>query len=316
MNDLRAAAKVVVEQCLNVRPDEQVLIVIDTLQQEIGRVLLEASESAGAEVILMEMTPRRNHGQEPPHSVAAAMLKADVAILATSKSLSHTNARKEATKAGARIASMPMITTEIMARTLNGDYLKMSEQCARYADAIENAKQIHITSPAGTDLCLSLSGRKAHQDVGILNNSGSMGNLPAGEVYAAPLEGTSEGVLVIDGSMAGIGILTEPLRINVRKGYAEEISGKDAEALKAILGVYGRDAYNIAELGLGMNPKAIISGNVLEDEKIMGTVHIALGDNVSMGGTVSVPSHLDGIVLSPTLEVDGRLIIKEGKLIL
>ena len=315
MGELKDSAKVAVEQCLNVKQGEKVLVVIDSLQREIGGALVEASRAVGAETRLMEMSPRDNHGQEPPAAVAAAMLYADVVIMPTTKSLSHTNARREANKAGARIASMPLITVDLMARTLGGDYTKMAEKCAEYVSLLKGAKEIHITSPNGTDITLSLVGREIHLDNGIIHKSGDIGNLPAGEVYAAPLEGTTRGTLVIDGSMAGIGLLSEPLCMNVRNGYVTEIKGKDAGALKEILDKNGKDAYNIAELGLGMNERATVTGNVLEDEKVLGTVHIALGDNTSMGGIISVPSHLDGIILSPTVVVDGKTILDKGNLL-
>ena len=315
MSELMDAAKAAVEQCLNVKKGERVLVVIDSLQMEIGSALVEAARAAGAETMLMEMSPRENHGQEPPDAVAAAMLEADVVIMPTTKSLSHTNARREANKAGARIASMPLITVDLMARTLGGDYSKMAEKCETYVSLLKGAKEVNITSPNGTDLILSLVGREIHLDNGIIHKSGDIGNLPAGEVYAAPLEGTTGGTLVIDGSMAGIGLLSEPLQMKVENGYVKVIEGKDAVALKAILDKNGRDAYNIAELGLGMNERATVTGNVLEDEKVLGTVHIALGDNTSIGGIVAVPSHLDGIIISPTVVVDGRTILANGKLL-
>jgi leucyl aminopeptidase (aminopeptidase T) len=315
-NDLNIAAKLTIQQCLNVKKGEKVIVVIDTPQKEIGRALFEASLNAGAEAALIEMAPRANSGVEPPEMVAAAMLAADVALLPTSMSLSHTAAAVNAFIKGVRIASMPKITTDMMARTLNIDYSQMAERCEKYAAAIEEANKVHITSPAGTDLYLSLKGRKAHQDKGLYHSSGTAGNLPAGEVYAAPLEGTAEGVIVFDGSMGDIGVLKEPLVIKVKEGYAVEIKGKDADALKAILEKYGKNAYNIAEFGLGMNPKAAITGIILEDEKVLGTVHIALGDNSTMGGNVKVESHLDGLIRKPTVEVNGKVIMEDGKLML
>lgn len=315
MGELENSAKVAVEQCLNVKQGEKVLVVIDSLQREIGGALVEASRAIGAETMLMEMSPRDNHGQEPPDAFAAAMLYADVVIMPTTKSLSHTNARREANKMGARIASMPLITVDLMARTLGGDYTKMAEKCVEYGTLLKGTKEVHITSPNGTDLIFSLVGREIHLDNGIIHKPGDIGNLPAGEVYAAPLEGTSRGTLVIDGSMAGIGLLSEPLCMKVENGYVTEIKGKDAGALKEILDKNGKDAYNIAELGIGMNERATVTGNVLEDEKVLGTVHIALGDNTSMGGIISVSSHLDGVILSPTVVVDGKTILDKGKLL-
>lgn len=191
----------------------------------------------------------------------------------------------------------------------------MAEKCITYASLLKGAKEVRISSPNGTDLTMSLVGREIHIDNGIIHKSGDIGNLPAGEVYAAPLERTTKGTLVIDGSMAGIGLLSEPLRMKVESGYVKEIEGKDSALLKNILDKNGQDAYSIAELGLGMNERATVTGNVLEDEKILGTVHIALGDNTSMGGIIQVASHLDGVIVSPTVTVDGKTILANGKLL-
>jgi len=314
MNELLQAAKVAVEQCLSVKKKDRVLIVTDTLKREIGVALMEASVATGAETVLIEMTPREFHGQEPPVAVAAAMLESDVVIMPTSKSLSHTQARREANKKGIRIASMPLITVDIMARTLGGDYTKMADRCATYQSLLKGADKVRVISPKGTDLTMSLKNRDIHVDNGMIG-AGEVGNLPAGEVYAAPLEGTANGTLVVDASMAGIGLLEEPLVMKVINGYVEDIQGKHAADFKKILDKNGRDAYNIAELGLGMNERATVSGNVLEDEKILGTVHIALGDNTSMGGAVAVASHLDGVVLAPMVIVDGKTILDKGNLL-
>jgi len=103
--------------------------------------------------------------------------------------------------------------------------------------------------------------------------------------------------------------------MKVNSGFVREISGgTEAKKLKALLDSVGELAYNIAELGIGTNDKAKLVGSVLEDEKVMGTVHMALGDNMSMGGKISVRSHLDGIILKPTLVVDGVTLMKDGVL--
>ncbi len=133
-----------------------------------------------------------------------------------------------------------------------------------------------------------------------------------------PAEGGTNGVFVVDGSMAGIGDLggKKPITIRVENGYAVEITGgEEADLLKSKLEPLGKPAFNVAELGVGTNDAARIIGNILEDEKVMGTIHIALGNNMSMGGTVDVPIHLDGIVKDPTVELDGRLLMKDGKLL-
>jgi len=173
-----------------------------------------------------------------------------------------------------------------------------------------------VTTALGTDITMSLEGRQCHEDHGIVRNPGEFTNLPAGEAYLAPVEGTARGRIVVDGSAAGVGIVKQPITLIVEAGYATEITGgAEADKLKEITAEFGKDGRNIAELGIGTNDKAILTGLVLEDEKVMGTVHIAIGDNASMGGKVSVPSHLDLVIKAPTLLLDGREIIKDGKLL-
>ena len=215
----------------------------------------------------------------------------------TSKSLSHTRARREANQNGTGGATLPGITEETMQRTLVANYWKIRERSIKYAEILNEGKRIRLITDAGTNITLSIEGRRACADTGIYTEPGSFGNLPAGEAYIAPVEGTTEGIIVIDGSMAGVGVLDEPIILRVEKGYVSEISGgKSTNILENILNKYGKETKNIVELGIGTNDQAIITGFTLEDEKVMGTVHIAVGDNSSFGGKIEVNSHLDGII--------------------
>lgn len=314
---MKEAARIVVADCLGVKKSEEVLIIVDEKSRKIGKALFDAAKSLGAEAVLIEMIEREAHGSEPPHLVAEAMKSADVVIAPTSKSLTHTKARLEATKSGVRVASMPMITEELMSRTMSADYAKIKERSLKFRDLLSQGNEVRLTTPAGTDLTSSIAGREAIADTGILREKGAMGNLPAGEAFIAPIEGKTSGVAVIDGSMAGIGVIKTPIRIVVKDGYVTEISGEaEAKALSELLRDKGKEAKNIAELGIGTNEKATPSGSPLEDEKVMGTVHIAIGDNSTIGGTVKAPVHLDGIMKNPTLVIDGKTVIKDGKLLI
>jgi len=317
MGTLADASRFVIQHSMGMQAGETVLVIVDTPKRPIGEALVLAARELGGEGILVEMTPRVANGTEPPKSIAAAMAAANIVLAPTSKSLTHTKARKEACEAGARIATMPNITAEIMVNTLQGDITPIVNSCLQYAGMLTGADTVRITSPGGTDLTLSLTGRSALPDLGVYHQPGQYGNLPAGEVYAAPLESTANGTLVIDGSMAGIGMVDEPIHMTVRNGLAVDIEGgAAARKLVEILEPYGQEARNIAEIGLGMNPYAVMQGVVLVDEKVLGTVHIALGNNITFGGQVGVPIHLDGLVLSPTVEVNGKIVIAEGKLCL
>jgi leucyl aminopeptidase (aminopeptidase T) len=314
IKNLGESAHVALCQCMAVKRGETVLVVTDELTRKIGRVFGEKAVEIGAEAVYMEMTARKENGVEPPATVAAAMLAADVVLGITSRSFSHTQARKEASKNGARIATLPGITEDIMQRTLTADYQTIADISEKFAKVLTEGKVVHISTPAGTDITLSIEGREGYPDTGILHAAGDFGNLPAGEAYIAPLEETAEGVIVIDGSMAGIGILETPIKLMVENGYVTKIEGgRDAEELEVRLRGYGKLARNIAELGIGTNHQAILSGRVLEDEKVMGTVHLALGNNLGFGGKVQVPIHLDGILLNPTLIIDDKVVIQNGK---
>lgn len=312
-----AAARAALTSCLGICSGEQVVVLSDGWEPGVVEAFKQAALAAGGETLVVSFSPRSRNGEEPPSAVAAAMAAADIVLMPTGKSLSHTKARRLAGEAGARVASMPGITAEMMARALMVDYEEMGRLTRRWAEALTGATLARLTSPAGTDLVIGLEGRKGFSDTGQLTDKGSAGNLPAGEAFIAPLEGTSQGTLVFDGSLAGWGKLAYPVRMHIARGKVISIAGgQEADWLTRALTACGEPGFNLAELGIGTNPKAKLTGAVLEDEKVLGTVHLALGDNKGFGGQIEAGIHLDGLVLKPTLWLDGRLVIDGGKYLL
>lgn len=315
MEELLNSARIAVHNCMGVKKGENVLIITDEPLRKIGLSLWLAAKEIAGEAMLLEITPRSSNGEEPPPSVADFMKRFDVLLIPTSKSMTHTKARRDACHAGARIATLPGITEDSMKRTLSADYNKIAQRSQKLMKILSDKKEARVKTPAGTDITLSLEGRTWNTDTGLYHQPGSYGNLPAGEVFIAPLEGTANGIIMVDGAMAGVGVIKKPIKLVVRNGYATEITGDNsAKDLEKTIEPFGKPGRNIAELGIGTNDKAKIIGMVLEDEKVLGTVHMAIGDNKSMGGEVSVQSHLDGILLKPTLEIDGEVIMKDGVL--
>jgi leucyl aminopeptidase (aminopeptidase T) len=315
--ELLSASTIAIRDCMGAHPGETVLVVTDEPLRAIGYALRQAAKDLGHEVLLAEMLPRRGNGEEPPAPVAELMTRMDVVLCATSKSLTHTEARRAACAAGARVATLPGVTDAIMVRCMNADYGRIAERTDRLCDLMAATGTIRVQAPAGTDIAMKVAGRRAIASTGLIRAKGQWGNLPTGEAYLAPLEGQSHGVVVVDGSMAGVGVTAQPIRIMVRDGLATEITGgAEAEKLIALLEPYGRDGRNVAEFGIGTNDRAILTGVILEDEKVMGTIHIAFGDNKSMGGSVGVPSHLDGLVKRPTVWFDDRMIMEAGRLLI
>jgi len=310
------ASLIGLRDAMGLTPDETLLVITDEIKRPIGLALHEAGKTLCRESIFVEMKSREINGQEPPKAIAELMKMVDVVVCPTAKSLTHTNARREAVKLGVRVGTMPGITAEIMERCLNADFNKIIELTHFVSDRMAGVKEVRVTSEAGTDFTMRIEGRPVLPSTGVLREKGQSGNMPSGEVYIAPIEGTSNGKVVIDGSMAGIGMVQTPISITVVDGYATEISGgEEAQKLAAILDKAGPEARAVAEFGIGTNYKAILTGLILEDEKVLGTIHIAFGNNLSMGGNIAVELHIDGLVKSPDVYFDGRLFMKKGTLV-
>jgi leucyl aminopeptidase (aminopeptidase T) len=309
-------AKNALIECLNLQKHEKFLIVCDPPCFEIGKAFWDFAFSYCKETVMIQITPRKQNGNEPPEPVGKIFGDFDVAVMPTSKSLSHTQARRKASEKGTRIATLPGITKEIFLRTLKTNWKKLGIKTRRIAGKLSNAKTIRVTTSNGCDFSFKTGGRTAKADDARLCFAGSFGNLPAGEAYMAPLEETCEGKIVIDGSFPLTGLLKTPLVFYVKKGKVIDIEEHSCkEELEQIFKKYGSLSRNIAEFGVGTLDTAIISGNTLEDEKVMGTIHIAIGDNASMGGKIKVPIHLDGVIKNPNVWLDDKLWMENGEII-
>jgi len=315
MGDLERAVKAVIEDCLVVKEGEDVVVVCNPATESLAERLRAGAESVGAEAVLTMMAERNQHGQEPPDSVAAAMLKADVLLVPTVQSLSHTAARKAATDAGARAATLPGATEEMLARVMSADMGELRRRGSELADLLTAGSEAHITSAEGSDLTLNIEGRDGIPDSGELGAPGAFGNLPCGEGFISPHHDSGNGKLVVDGVIASIGIPEKPVELTVEDGALVDATGEMGEELMRQLTAAGRDGTRVAELGIGTNEKAILTGELLEDEKLLGTVHLAFGASAGIGGEIQVPVHLDCVVMKPTLTVDGREVIRDGELL-
>jgi leucyl aminopeptidase (aminopeptidase T) len=315
MADIENAVRTALVDCMAIKRGENVLVVTDPAKRAIAEAIVATARELGAEVVLTEMSERESHGSEPPRAVAAAMLACDALLAPTSKSLSHTEARKAASDNGARVATMPDITEEMLVRTMSADYRAVKQRSDAVAKLLTDGKEVHISSSQGTDVVFSIEGRTGLSDDGHIANPGTFGNLPAGEGFIAPVEGRTNGRLVFDGSVWPIGRLETPLTVEVVDGYATSFSGPAGEQFRSVLDKHGHEAFAVAELGIGTNEAATLTGNVLEDEKIIGTIHVAFGDNHSFGGTIRVSSHQDGVVLQPTADIDGTRLLEDGRLL-
>jgi leucyl aminopeptidase (aminopeptidase T) len=299
--------------CLGVGPADEVLVIYNDEQRAIAESLAAAARPRARAVTLFGFPTLSRHGEEPPPEVAEAMAGADVVFAPTSRSLSHTQARTNATDRGARIATMPTITEEIFSRAIAVDYGELKRKGEWLANRLTEASTARVTSAAGTDIVLSLEGRAGLSDDGHLQQRGAFGNLPAGEGYVSPLETVGDGRVVFDGSLAGYGLLTTPVQVTVENGRATSANTDAGAWLLETLDAGGEHGRSLAELGIGTNPAATLTGNVLEDEKAIGTIHLAFGASASLGGVNVAGVHIDGVVLRPTVELDGKRVIDDGR---
>jgi leucyl aminopeptidase (aminopeptidase T) len=301
---------------MGVSPGEDVLVVCNPVTEEIGALMRIEAQGDGADATLAVMSERDSHAAEPPHALAAAMAAADVVLAPTIQSLSHTAARKAASEAGVRIGTLPGVTEEMLIRLMNAELEEIRRRGWAVVTALNSGSEARITCRHGSDFRLGLEGRLGIVDAGELSSRGAFGNLPCGEGFIAPVEGTGEGTLVVDGSIAGVGLLDTPTSLTVRGGHLTDTTGPEGAALLELLDAHGEDGTSVAELGIGTNEEAILTGNILEDEKILGTAHVAFGASAAIGGTVQVPVHLDCVVLEPTVEIDGETIVSGGELLI
>jgi leucyl aminopeptidase (aminopeptidase T) len=304
----REAAETAVRQCMNLAGDESCVVVTDDERVDIGGALYAVASEITDDAVIARYPPGDQHGEEPPGPVADAMAGADVVLAPTTKSLSHTRARGRANDAGARIATLPGITDEVFLTGLDADYETIAAHCEAVREQVAGAEEIRVTTEKGTDITFEPGDREWLMDTGIVHEAGEMSNLPAGETFVSPE--TANGTFVVDGTMMPHGLLDagQELRFEVEDGYVTHVSDdairgqiEDAEAS------VGRDAYNLAELGIGTNVGVTdLVGSVLLDEKAAGTIHIAIGDDAGIGGNTDAPLHLDGIVRDPTVTADGE----------
>ncbi len=314
---LARGARTVVEVCTGVRPGEQVLVVADAGMDRIAQAVAAAVFAAGAEPAITTIMPRAADGQEPPRPVAAAMARSDAFVCAVRTSITHTRAVREAAEAGSRGVMLTQFSEEMLVRGgIEADFRALAPRCRALAAAMAGAGEIRLTTPGGTDLTVSAHGRRGNA-LTCLVEPGQFSPVPNVEANVSPLEGSAEGVIVADASIPyiGIGLLSEPVRLEVREGRIVCISGgEQARALDRNLAGLGDPlVYNIAEIGIGLNPKCRFCGIMLEDEGVFGSVHIGIGTNITLGGNIKAACHYDLIMTGATIVADGRTVLDGGR---
>ncbi len=310
-------ARKLVEVCAGVKPGENVLVITDFTKTSVAEPIAAAANQAGAEVVMAVMNPRAAHGQEPPPVIAKAMLAARVIFAPVSNSITHTRSMKAALEAGARGLVLTDFTETMLHKGgIEADFEQQRIVCQKLADAFASAQVVRLTSPGGTDLHMQKEGRPGNAMYCIVE-PGMLSPVPNVEANFSPIEGSAQGVIVADASIPyiDIGVLTEPVICRVKDGFITDIrGGVQAKQLSDDLNSRNDpQVYNVAELGVGLNPMSIMQGIMLEDEGVFGTVHIGIGTNVTLGGHIKAAIHYDLIMWRPTIALDGTEVLIDGQ---
>ena len=323
---LKKSAQTVIKTCMDLRRGENVLIVCDPTTGEIGQALHEAANERSDRVLLIVMPKARHHGEEPPSPVANLMRQQQVVIAPTRYSLTHTRAIRQALRGGARVATMPGMTNEMFSRGgMSADFSEIKQKISDLTPYFRRRRIVRVKSELGTDVSFEVNWREWKlDDNGICNRPKMLTNLPAGKAFIMPREKTMIGTVVIDGSWEA-NLVDEPITLVIEEGMVMDVKGgttaatirqEFGEAAKRLRAKERENVWTVAEFGFGMNPQARLSGNVLEDEKRLGTCYFSVGDNTALGGTSAVGIHIPGVLKNANVWLDDTQFIADGEFIL
>ena len=317
-------AKAIVEICASIKEGEHVLIVTDFDTLKSAQIIAGAVLANNADVEMVVMTPRELDGNEPPLSTRAAMEKSEVILMPVSKSLAHTEATKSALINGSRILSLTATSEELLSSdAYKADFKKQQPICEKVAQLFTNANDVVITSLAGTTLRTSAEGRKGNAHSAIVDKPGQFSAAPSIEASFSPVENSMEGIFVADASIPylGIGLLSTPIKFTIKDGRIIKTEGSnEAKKITKIWSEqYDPNVYNIAQVAIGLNPEIKAPIGVLGcnyDEGAFGIIHIGIGTSSNIGGKIKASTHFDAVMNKPTMKLDGKIILDNGKLII
>ena len=323
---LAGSAKMVIETCMDIRRGENVLIVCDPTTGEIGQALHAATIEKSERVLLIVMPKAKHHGEEPPTPVANLMRQQQVILAPTKYSLTHTKAIRQALRDGARVATMPGITIDMFTHGgMAADFNNVKKRISNLGPHFRRRRIVNVKSKLGTEITFEVNWREWKlDDNGICNRPRMLTNLPAGKAFIMPREGTMNGTLIINGSWDS-SLLDQNIELQIENGIVIDVKGgtiaanirqEFGEVAKKLRSKERENVWTVAEFGFGMNDQARMGGNVLEDEKRLGTCYFSIGDNTALGGSSAVGIHIPGVLTGANVWLDDSQILQDGEFVL
>lgn len=319
IDKIRCGCEVLVRMCADIKPDESVLIISDEDTRWLGEAINSVAGEISNHVVHRVIPQFSMHGQEPPTTVAMEMINNTAIFGITRMSMAHTKARFQASQAGARYLSLPDYSSDVLTSpSLQVDFRALTPLANQLAMRLTAGCTMRLWTAMGTDLTCDIQGRTANAAPGWCWGPGTLASPPDAETNIALIEDGSNGTVVVDGSIPcpELGLLQSPIKLTVEKGRVVEITGEQADTLSHLFDRLGNpDTRIVAEFGIGLNPLAKLRGFMLEDEGCLGTVHLGIGANATIGGENSVSFHLDHILRHVTVTIDGNIIIERGQIV-
>jgi leucyl aminopeptidase (aminopeptidase T) len=306
---------------MDIHAGQKALIIHDDHARDVSLLTKKALELEGVKVFSYKLPEDKRPLKDTPGDLRALIdrLKPDLFFNQLKGIAEETPFRialhHEESQFGAKVGHSPGVEMGMFEHPMTADFKAMKAKAEALNKKFEGVKSVRLTTKAGTDISFSIEGRDFANDITIM--PGHMGNLPAGEMWCAPVEHSMNGAIVVDGSIGDLGQVKEPLTITVSNGFIAGLESKDKALVKRVKELISvdREASLAGEFGIGLNPKARLTGNLLEDEKVAGTLHIAFGANEDMpGGQNMSKTHRDFLFKSPSIITDtGKVLMKDGE---
>lgn len=308
------------QHCGGLRTGEKFLLISDATTTQLVSGFLTCASRLGADVSHVHIEVADRHGVEPGPTAETCMANADLVAALTLKSIAHTRARRNLNAKGGRFLSLPGYSDAMLrAPALSVDYHAQYSLTRAVTDVFSEGSRVRVRTKAGTDIQLNIAGRIGNCCPGFVDHRYHLGSPPDIEANVSPIEGDSEGVVVVDGSVAceEIGLLKTPITLHVSGGRITRFESANPDYVFRCEEIFSRVgsplAYVLAECGVGLNPKATLTGNMLTDEGVLGCVHFGFGSNSTVGGVNDVPFHLDFVFRDASLWVDERIVLDGGR---
>jgi leucyl aminopeptidase (aminopeptidase T) len=314
MNILEKSARSIFRECLGLKPHESLHIVAEETLSEIANVLWKRARMSTKFAQLTLFSHQFSNYLGLPPSIYNSLGNNDCVVILSSKTISE-RLFDSARQKGTRILLFNNASQNIFEQLLQVNFNKVATLSRRLADIFSIGKNLVMQSPSGTNAKIKLAKTKGKANTGLAKESGQLTTLPAGEACVA-LSNNVDGEIVLDRIVGQNKALNKLITLKVRNGAITQVKGaQEAELLRKALRKYGNAGRKLHELGIGTNDQVSFGRSLPEDEKVYGTAHIAVGEYQITKVHGKIIQAIKGVILKPTILIDGRKILEDGNIL-